>query len=118
MKLPIFLRLCRAQRAGQGCGVLISDFLRSLRQRIPGCERLLCKRETVGSQICVRSLAHRAAEAADKMVLFQMDSCGKLRNMKRRGIVVPDAAQCLGYDFIRIEREGAFFVQQAQRQRQ
>lgn len=30
---------------------MISDFLRSLRQCIPGCDRLLCKRKAVGSQI-------------------------------------------------------------------
>lgn len=74
---------------------MISDFFRSLRQRVSGCDRLLCKRETVGTQIRIRSLTHGAAEAADKMIFFQMNSGGKLRNMKRRGVVVLDPAQRL-----------------------
>lgn len=47
---------------------MISAFLRSLRQCIPGCDCLLCKRKAVGSQIRIRGLPHGAAEAPDKMI--------------------------------------------------
>lgn len=48
---------------------MISDFLRSLRQCIPGCDCLLCKRKAVGSQI---RIYERLAQAFNP-VLFCAD---------------------------------------------